>query len=155
LRPQQLQPVRGSERHAVRARAHDHDRGRPQQPGEGLLPMSALALAKRRAARRRTEDGAAMFVVAMTIAVLASVGVYALAAASTEVKMSGNERQSTQTHYLAEFGVLAAAQFASGNTAMGDLINNTMHQGATRDTCLSLQYVPSTSDPQDLSCTRI
>ena len=47
-----------------------------------------------------------MFIVAMTIAVLASVGVYALAAAATEVRMSGNERQNTQTHYLAEYGVL-------------------------------------------------
>ena len=43
-----------------------------------------------------------MFVVAMTIAVLASVGIYALAAAANEVRTSGNERQNTQTHYLAE-----------------------------------------------------
>ena len=49
------------------------------------------------AGRRR---GAVMFVVAMTIAVLASVGMYALAAASSEVRTSGNERQNTQTHYL-------------------------------------------------------
>ena len=68
--------------------------------------MRALALAKRRSALRRRDEGAVMFIVAMTLAVLASVGVYALAAAATEVRTSGNERQGTQTHYLAEFGVI-------------------------------------------------
>jgi Tfp pilus assembly protein PilX len=70
--------------------------------------MQALLLAKRRESRRAGEAGAAMFVIAMTLAVLASVGVYALAAAANEVRTSGNERQSTQTHYLAEYGVIGA-----------------------------------------------
>jgi hypothetical protein len=72
--------------------------------------MHPLSLAKRRAARRRHEDGAAMFIVAMTLAVLASVGVYALAAASNEVRTSGNERQNTQTHYLSQYGILVASE---------------------------------------------
>ncbi len=67
--------------------------------------MNAIHLAKRRAALRRHEGGAVMFIVAMMIAVLGSVGVYALAAAATEVRTSGNERQNTQTHYLAEYGI--------------------------------------------------
>ncbi len=70
----------------------------------------ALTLAKRRARRRSRDGGAVMFIVAMTLVVLASVGVYALAAASTEVKMSGNERQNTQTHYLASYGILGTTQ---------------------------------------------
>ena len=78
--------------------------------------MNALALAKRRAGLRRSDDGAVMFIVAMTLAVLASVGVYALAAAATEVRTSGNERQNTQTHYLAQYGVLGAAhELTPGN----------------------------------------
>ncbi len=80
--------------------------------------MNALALAKRRAALRRREGGAVMFVVAMTLAVLASVGIYALAAAATEVRTSGNERQNTQTHYLAEYGVLGAAREMAGGRAL-------------------------------------
>jgi hypothetical protein len=72
--------------------------------------MNPRSLAKMRFSRRRDgETGAVMFLVAMTLAVLASVGVYALAAASNEVRTSGNERQNTQTHYLAEYGVLGAA----------------------------------------------
>jgi hypothetical protein len=74
-----------------------------------MRASARLELAKRRAAHRRAEGGAALFVVSMTIAVLASVGVYALAAASNEVKTSGYERQNTQTHYLASYGILGAA----------------------------------------------
>jgi hypothetical protein len=72
--------------------------------------MDPLVLAKRRASRRARDAGAVMFVVTMTLVVLASVGVYALAAASVEMRTSGNERQNTQTHYLAEYGVLATAR---------------------------------------------
>jgi len=71
--------------------------------------MNERPLAWRRSSRRRAEGGAVMFLVAMTLAVLAAVGVYALAAASNEVRTSGNERQNTQTHYLAQYGVLGVA----------------------------------------------
>lgn len=71
--------------------------------------MHALALAKRRRRRLRREGGAAMFVVSMAIVALASVGLYALAAAQNEVRTSGNERQNTQTHYLAQYGVIGMA----------------------------------------------
>ncbi len=70
---------------------------------------AALRLAKRRWGHRKHEAGAALFVVSMTISVLASVGIYALAAAASEVKTSGYERQNTQTHYLASYGTLGAA----------------------------------------------
>jgi hypothetical protein len=50
-----------------------------------------------------------MLIVSMMITVLATVGLYALAAAATEVKTAGNERQSTQTHYLSDYGVVAIA----------------------------------------------
>jgi hypothetical protein len=116
--------------------------------------MNALTLAKRRAARRHLEGGAAMFVVAMTIAVLASVGVYALAAAATEVRTSGNERQNTQTHYLAEYGVIGSAQMLSSTTAQ---LYRQLMKNAQHDTmCLSLQSVPSTNtNPANLYCKRI
>src|SRR5580704_882781 len=70
----------------------------------------ALPRAKRRASRRRTSAGGTMFVVAMTLAVLSTIGAWALQSAALEVRMAGYERQNTQTHYLAEYGVLAAMQ---------------------------------------------
>jgi hypothetical protein len=112
--------------------------------------MKPLALARVRARRRRREEGAAMFLVAMTIAVLASVGIYALSAASLEVKTSGNERQNTQTHYLAEYGVIGTMHELTSTKAqfyMGLMLTNP-------DTCLSLPGVAGT-DPLSMACRRI
>jgi hypothetical protein len=113
-------------------------------------PREPLRQAKRRAARRRREDGAAMFVVAMMVAVLASLGVFALAAAATEVRMSGNERQNTQTHYLAEYGILAGVRDLRPTTIDSEV--KMMAQYA--DTCLALASVPKTAPPTSLMCRR-
>ncbi len=114
--------------------------------------MASLAL--RRAQRRRREGGAVMFIVAMTLAVLASVGIYALAAASNEVRTSGNERQSSQTHYLAQYGILAASQELAATKAQFYL--GLMLSPQTTDTsCVSLPGVPATADPMTRACRRI
>jgi hypothetical protein len=116
--------------------------------------MHALALAKRRATLGRRDEGAVMFIVAMTLAVLASVGVYALAAAATEVRTSGNERQNTQTHYLSEYGVLGAAREMTGSRALFTV--KLMKSTTYRDTnCVSLQGVPATAPPAALACVRM
>jgi Tfp pilus assembly protein PilX len=113
--------------------------------------MNALALAKRRAALRHRERGAVMFIVAMTLAVLASVGVYALAAAATEVRTSGNERQNTQTHYLAEYGVLGMAHEVNPGNASWIV----RHMKLPADTsCVSLQGVPTGATANTLECMR-
>jgi hypothetical protein len=70
-----------------------------------------------RAARRAESAGGVVFIVSMTISVLAAVGMYALRAASMEVRTSGFERQSAQTHYLAEYGILGATQEVNGTKA--------------------------------------
>jgi hypothetical protein len=114
--------------------------------------MHALAIAKRRSRRRLREGGAAMFIVAMTIAVLASVGIYALAAASIELRTAGNERQSTQTHYLAEYGILGAAHELFGTKAqlyVGMMIQQ------PEPLCVSLPGVPTTADPLTKACRRL
>jgi hypothetical protein len=116
--------------------------------------MNALDLAKRRASRRRHEGGAIMFIVAMTIAVLASVGIYAMAAASTEVRMSGNERQNSQTHYLAEFGIIGTAQLFSSGLQDSVVRRLSPTAAVKQELCVSLANVPSTQ-PADLVCQHI
>jgi hypothetical protein len=113
--------------------------------------MPALRLAKRRAVRRRRQAGAAMFIVAMTLAVLASLGIYALAATQNEVRTSGNERQSTQTHYLAEYGILGLAHDLTGTKAqlvVGLMNNRTLtdvqaSNPTQGNTCISLPGAPA------------
>jgi hypothetical protein len=115
--------------------------------------MAAIVIAKRRARSRRGQAGEAMFIVAMTLAVLASVGIYALAAAAMEVRTSGNERQNTQTHYLAEYGIIGAAHELVATKAqwvLGLMLT-------VPDSCpLSLPGVDVTvADPMSKACRRV
>ena len=91
---------------------------------EASLPNQARALlvmhraedstarAKARAKRRAREGGAVMFIVAMTLAIIAAMGIYALNVAATEVKTAGYVREQTQAYYLSDYGVLASTQLA-------------------------------------------
>ncbi len=104
----------------------------------------ALLLAKENARRRSREGGAVIFIVAMTLAVLASLGLYALQSASAEVKTSGYSRQNAQSHYLSEYGTLTGVNAMSGTT--GQLYLSMMRNPTQMDTsCLSLQGVDMTS----------
>ena len=103
-----------------------------------------LSFAKRNARRRRLEGGAVIFIVAMTLAVLASLGLYALQSASTEVKTSGYIRQNAQSHYLSEYGMLAGVNAMSGTT--GQLYLSMMRTQTQMDSsCTSLQGVDMTN----------
>jgi hypothetical protein len=118
-----------------------------------MPPDRALALAKNRGSRRRRDAGAVMFIVAMTLAVLASIGVYALAAASNEVKTAGNERQSAQTHYMSQYGILTAAEelaSAKAQLYLGLMLS------APDTNCISLQGVNTVgADPMVAACRRM
>jgi hypothetical protein len=114
--------------------------------------MTPLALAKARSSLRRREAGAVMFIVAMALAVLASVGIYALAAASNELRTSGNERQSTQSHYLSQYGVIAAANELASTKAQFYL-GLMMTQPDVN--CVSLQGVPTSASPMAKACRRM
>jgi hypothetical protein len=114
--------------------------------------MSPRSLAKRRWSRRHREGGAAMFIVAMTLAVLGSLGVYALATTANEVRTSGNERQNTQTHYLSEYGVLGVSHEIVATKAqfyMGLMLTQ------PDSPCVSLPGVPATAAPMLRACRRL
>ena len=92
----------------------------------------------------RPQGGAVVFIVAMTLAVLASLGLYALQSASAEVKTSGYSRQNAQSHYLSEYGTLTGVNAMSGTT--GQLYLAMMRNPTQMDTsCVSLQGVDMTS----------
>lgn len=114
----------------------------------------SLQHSKRNSRRRRTQGGAVIFIVAMTLAVLASLGLYALQSASTEVKTSGYIRQSAQSHYLSEYGTLSGVNAMSGTT--GQLYLGLMQQTATMDTqCTSLASVDPSASNLSKACRRM
>jgi len=93
-----------------------------------------------------------MFIVAMTLSVLAAVGVYALAAASNEVRTAGNGRQNAQTHYLSQYGVLAATQELAATKAqlyLGLMLSQ------PDQNCISLPGVTTLMDPMVQACRRV
>jgi hypothetical protein len=116
--------------------------------------MNAVLLAKARCARRASQGGAVMFLVTMTLAVLASVGLYALAAATSEVTASGSERQATQTHYLAEYGLIGGAQMMSASRAQSYIATMV---SAPDTGCWSLPNitVANTPDPILRACSHV
>ncbi|MFO0679547.1 MAG: hypothetical protein U0169_23675 [Polyangiaceae bacterium] len=117
--------------------------------------MSTLAMfaTKARARRRAREEGATIFIVATTLAVLASLGVYALRSAATEVKTSGHGRQAAQVQYLAEYGLLAGAQDVAG-PKVGSYLG-LMYTGTTTDSkCNALEGVPASASAITRACRR-
>jgi hypothetical protein len=113
--------------------------------------QNRVRLARIRAARRNGREGSVVFIVAMTVSVLAAIGLYALRAASFEMKTSGYERQSAQTHYLSEYGVLGGSEEVSGTKAQ--LYLGMMMDPLKRDqSCTSL--APGFNVPGAVQSTR-
>lgn len=92
-----------------------------------LTPLSSHTRAQTRRLvtlrRRRRDRGAVVFIVAMTLALLALMGVYAISGSAAEVRSSGYVRQATQAHYLSEYAMASTANHV--NAANADFIVNT------------------------------
>jgi len=93
-----------------------------------------------------------MFIVAMTLAVIAMMGIYALQMASTEVKTAGYIRQQLQTQYLSVYGVAAATQALNNNPQ----IYATVLASQPDTGCYTLYQISTqaTANPQSQACHR-
>jgi hypothetical protein len=97
-----------------------------------------------------------MFIVAMTLAVIGAMGVYALEMASTEVRTAGFVRQQVQTEYLNQYGGMAIQQSLNNVGPQLNTVMNQMPDGA----CYSLYGIPSFtlgqagSNQQSTACHR-
>lgn len=112
--------------------------------------------AKRNAKRRRREAGGVLFIVAVTLAVLASLGIYALRAAATEIRTSGYARQNTQTHFLSEYGLLAASQVLDKPGMADRFWGMLLDQSRAQTDCFGLTANPPASAPQiSRTCIRL
>jgi hypothetical protein len=80
-------------------------------------PPRSLAL--RRALRRRKEAGAALFVVAVTLALLAAMGVYGLSATALDVRSAGHNREAMTGQNVAQHTMLLTAETLSPSKAQG------------------------------------
>lgn len=83
----------------------------------------------RRFRRRRGERGAALFVVAVTLALLAAMGVYGLTATSLDVRAAGHSREAMSGQNVAVHGFMLTAETFSPGAAQG--IVNAMYAGTS------------------------
>lgn len=101
-----------------------------------------------RARARRRAEGAAMFIVAITLALLAAMGVYGLAATAYDVRAAGQSRAAAQAQHAADVGIQTAAYAANVNAA--GLYNQLVPVGGTGTVtmkCLTAKPVlPGDSD---------
>ncbi len=80
--------------------------------------------------RRTRERGTTLFIVVLVMAMLATIGLFAASGANLATAASGGARQSMQTHYIAEYAILAATAELSGASVeaylrtMSDPTNN-------------------------------
>jgi hypothetical protein len=91
-----------------------------------------LRLARHRARLRKKSGGAAMFIVAITLALLAAMGVYGLTATARDIQAAGDSRMNVQLQHTAVGAFMSAAEtiVSSGTGGTTDGIVNTMTGGA-------------------------
>ena len=78
--------------------------------------MVTRLLLRRASRARSSERGAAIFIVVLVITLLSAIGVFAARASSMAEMVSGYDRQASQDHYVAEYGLLGAVTELSGPT---------------------------------------
>jgi hypothetical protein len=107
-----------------------------------------LQTIKKRARYRAAEQGAIMFIVSMTLALLATVGAFAVMQATTEARTSGYVRRATQAQALSEYAVLVT------QTALSDpgVLQNIMTHPNPQTSCESLAAVPLSAGPNSKAC---
>lgn len=71
--------------------------------------------------RRQQQRGTILMIVALTLALLGAMGVYAMSSATTEIRSSGYARQASQAHYITQLGNLAMIDaFSPANASFFD-----------------------------------
>lgn len=78
---------------------------------------SRVALARRRSRARRDSAGAAMFIVAITLGLLAAMGLYGLSATAADIRAAGHLREATQGQSAGEHGLMSTAELLNPTTA--------------------------------------
>lgn len=86
---------------------------------KGRRPRRTIHLTRARA--RRRSAGAAMFIVAVTLGLLAAMGVYGLSATAYDVRAAGHVREAAQVQHAAEQALMMTAETLQPGTA-GEIV---------------------------------
>lgn len=118
---------------------HQSSASSPRKSADVLRTKRSL----RRARARRRSGGAVIFIVATTLGLLAVMGVYALSAATEDIRAAGNVKRAAQASAVADYGGIAAAEYLLPDKSqwlMKNKFNNPDMTANSSDTnCLSTQ----------------
>jgi len=87
--------------------------------------------------KRGRERGTTLFVVVLAVTMLTGIGLYTVRSAALLARAAGNERQATQTEYLAQIGALASlSQLSTAPAAyIGQAIHGSRSENYLVDDC--------------------
>lgn len=102
-----------------------------------------------RARARRRSSGAALFIVAVTLALLAAMGVYGLSATAYDVRAAGHGRQAAQSQHAAEAAIIMTSQVLGPSNAQ--LLVNRMRADASVRGATTGKQVCKTARPFNMS----
>ncbi len=109
--------------------------------------MTSLALARTRARARHAAGGAALFVVAVTLGLLAAMSVYGLNATSTDIRAAGHLREAAQGQAAAEHALMLTAETFTPSTT-GELVRAMQSTGIQSTACRSANAYDSTTNAE-------
>lgn len=117
---------------------------------------TSLKLARSRARRRRRSAGAAMFIVAVTLGLLAVMGLYGLSATSADIRAAGHTRETLQAQKTAEHSLVTTAELLTPSKAKE--LYEAMYGNGNSNTknCLSTPAFTGAVDRRDAeACKRL
>ncbi|MBS2011842.1 MAG: hypothetical protein JST00_03050 [Deltaproteobacteria bacterium] len=119
-----------------------------------MAVSTKLMLARRRARRRRDSAGAAMFIVAVTLGLLAVMGLYGLTATAADIRAAGHTRETLQAQKTAEHAMVVTAELLTPSRAKE--IYEAMYGNGDANTknCLSTPAFTGAADRRDAEACR-
>jgi hypothetical protein len=110
--------------------------------------------ALRRARARRRSDGAVMFIVVVTLGLLAVMGVYGLSAASADIKSAGHMREALQAQKAGEHTLITTAETFNPATAKA-LVEAMSGPQRTTNCKTATSYTGALPAPPQAACLRL
>ena len=114
---------------------------------------TARALARARV--RRREAGAVMFIVAVTLGLLAVMGVYGLSATSADIRSAGHMREALQGQKAGEAVFMMTGETFNAKVAAGLVRNMADGVGQARDCVTAKAYTGNVDTSAAEACIRL
>lgn len=119
------------------------------------MQSNRLLLARRRARARKRSAGAAMFIVAVTLGLLAVMGVYGLSATRADVQASGHVREALQAQKTAEHALNLTAETLKPDKAGVIFTSMSKGVGQTQNCRTAAPFTGSTGNRFPEACVRL